>query len=120
MGIIVLHIYLTNANQFSSGHISFSKKIKKSSCIKEKLFYLCINQLNKKTMKVVSSRITEQPKSFFDPMPKVYVTMENGVEEFLFEYYPDEISFTPDEFVGLTIEECRHLKFVKDKKYLQS
>ena len=84
------------------------------------MFYLCINQLNKKTMKVVLSRITEQPKSFFDPMPKVYVTMENGVEEFLFEYYPDEISFTPDEFVGLTIEECRHLKFVKDKKYLQS
>jgi hypothetical protein len=51
-------------------------------------------------------------------MPKVYVTLENGVEEFLFEYYPDEISFTPSEFIGLTIEECRHLKFEKDKTYL--
>ena len=71
-------------------------------------------------MKVVSCRITDQPKSFFDPMPQVFVTMENGVEEFLFEYYPDEISFTPDEFVGLTLDECRHLKFVKDKRYLQS
>ena len=71
-------------------------------------------------MKVISSRITEQPKSLFDPMPQVWVTMENGQEEFLFEYYPDEISFTPNEFVGLTIEECRHLKFVKDKKYLTS
>jgi hypothetical protein len=71
-------------------------------------------------MKVVSARITDQPKSFFDPMPQVFVTMENGEEQFLFEYYPDEISFTPDEFVGLTIDECRHLKFVKDKRYLQS
>ncbi len=56
----------------------------------------------------------------FHAMPKVYVTLENGVEEFLFEYYPDEISFTPNEFVGLTIEECKHLKFVKDKNYLTS
>ena len=71
-------------------------------------------------MKVISSRITEQPKSLFDPMPQVWVTMENGQEEFLFDYYPDEISFTPNEFVGLTIEECRHIKFVKDKKYLTS
>ena len=71
-------------------------------------------------MKVISSRITDQPKSFFDPMPQVFVTMENGIEEFLFDYYPDEISFTPNEFVGLTLNECRHLKFKKDKKYLTS
>ena len=45
-------------------------------------------------MKVVSARITEQPKGLFDPMPKVYVTTEDGVEQFLYMYYPDEISFT--------------------------
>jgi hypothetical protein len=88
----------------------------------KKVLYLCINK--NEIMKVINSRITEQPKSFWDPesnfcpMPKVYVTLENGVEEFLFEYYPDEISFTPSEFIGLTIEECRHLKFKKDKIYL--
>ena len=71
-------------------------------------------------MKVLSSRINEQPKSFFDPMPQVFVTMENVIEEFLFDYYPDEISFTPNEFVGLTLDECRHLKFKKDKKFLTS
>ena len=71
-------------------------------------------------MKVISSRITEQPKSIFDPIPKVFVTLENGEEQFLFDYYTDEISFTPDEFVGLTIEECRHLKFVKDLRFLTS
>lgn len=69
-------------------------------------------------MKVIKARITEQPKSLFDDMPRVYVTLENNVEEFLFEYYPDEISFTADEFVGLSVDECKHLKFVKDKNYL--
>lgn len=69
-------------------------------------------------MIVISSRITDQPKSLYDPIPRVYVTLENGNEEFLFEYYPDEISFTPSEFIGLTIKECRHLKFKKDKNYL--
>lgn len=71
-------------------------------------------------MKIVSSRITEQPKSLFDPMPEVWVTYENGVEEFLFDYYPDEISFSPEEFIGKTKEECITLKFQKDKRFLQS
>jgi len=71
-------------------------------------------------MKIVSARITAMPKSLFDPMPQVYVTLENGKEEFLYEYYPDEISFSPSEFVGLTIDEARHLKFIKDRNYLQS
>lgn len=60
------------------------------------------------------------PKSFFDPMPQVWVTTENGEEQLLFEYYPDEISFSKEEFIGFTIEEARHLKFTKDKAYLQS
>ena len=71
-------------------------------------------------MKIISARITAMPKSLFDPMPQVYITLENGVEEFLYDYYPDEISFTPSEFVGLTKDEARHLKFVKDKRFLQS
>jgi hypothetical protein len=71
-------------------------------------------------MKVISCRITEQPKSLFDPMPRVYITMEDNTEHFLFEYYPDEISFRPSEFIGLTMEECRTLKGNKDRKYLQS
>lgn len=70
--------------------------------------------------KIISARITEQPKSLFDPMPQVFVTMEDGVEEFLFEYYPDEISFSPQEFKGLTLADAKHLKFKKDKNYLQS
>jgi hypothetical protein len=71
-------------------------------------------------MKIISARITAMPKSLFDSMPQVYVTMEDGNEQFLYEYYPDEISFSPSEFVGLTKDEAKHLKFVKDKIFLQS
>jgi hypothetical protein len=71
-------------------------------------------------MKIVSARITEMPKSFFDPMPKVFVTFENGQEEFLYEFYPDEIMFATNEFIGLTKEEAISLKTQKDLKYLRS
>ncbi len=71
-------------------------------------------------MKIKSARITPQPKSLFDPMPQVHVTLEDGSEQFLFEYYPDEISFSPKEFEELTMEQARTLKFNKDKNYLQS
>lgn len=71
-------------------------------------------------MKVISARITAMPEDMFGPMPQVYVTFENGVEEFLFEYYPDEISFTAAEFLGKTKQECHNLKFEKDRRYLTS
>lgn len=68
---------------------------------------------------ITSARITDMPKTMFDPMPKVYVIVDNK-EQFLFEYYPDEISFRPEEFIGLTADEARKLKFDKDLKYMQS
>lgn len=71
-------------------------------------------------MKIISARITAMPQGWFDPMPQVWVTTEDGVEQLLFEYYPDEISFNKEEFIGLTIDEAKHLKFNKDKEYLQS
>ncbi len=71
-------------------------------------------------MKVVSARITEKPKSLFSDMPRVYVTLEGGKEMFLFEYFPDEIKFSPQEFIGLTISDCIRLKFQKDKEFLTS
>lgn len=70
-------------------------------------------------MKILDARITKMPLKFLDPMPEVYVTYENGIEEFLFKYYPDEISFHPKEFIGLTKAEALHLKYLKDKDYLK-
>lgn len=71
-------------------------------------------------MKIQSATISAMPKGFGDPMPIITATMEDGSEERLFEYYPDELSFTAEEFVGLTLEEGKQLKFKKDKAYLQS
>ena len=70
--------------------------------------------------RIVSARITAMPKAFGDDMPQVYVTVAGGNEEYLFNYYPDEISFREKDFLGLTLDEARHLKFLKDKAYLQS
>ena len=71
-------------------------------------------------MKIIKARITEMPKSFFDEMPMVYATIEDGTEHLLFSYYPDEISFTENEFVGLTLQEGKDLRRQKDLRFLQS
>ena len=71
--------------------------------------------------KIIKCRITPQPTSIFDPIPQIFVTLEGeSDEQFLLEYYPDEISFTEQEITGLTISEVRTLHFQKDKRYLQS
>ncbi len=75
--------------------------------------------------KIIKARITDMPRSMpkgmFDPMPQVYVILEDGLtEHLLFEYYPDEISFKAEEFIGLTPLQARALKTKKDRQYLQS
>lgn len=70
--------------------------------------------------KIKSARITAMPKSLFDEMPMIFVTFEDGTEEFLFSYYPDEISFTAKELEGLTVAEAKNLKFCKDYAYMRS
>ena len=70
--------------------------------------------------KIVGVRFTEMPKSIFDPMPQVFGILEDGAEILLFSYYPDEISFSEQEFIGLSVSEARYLKFKKDKLFLQS
>jgi len=70
--------------------------------------------------KIIKAKITERPKSLFDPMPKVIVTYENGEQEELFEFYPDEIDFEEEEFIGLTKREALRLRQEKDIDYLQS
>jgi hypothetical protein len=71
-------------------------------------------------MKIISCKITAMPKGMFDPMPKVIATFEDGSIKEIFEYYPDEISFSENEFIGLTEDQARHLKFIKDRNFLQS
>jgi len=59
------------------------------------------------------------PGDGFSTRAQVIVTI-NGKEQPLFEYYDDELSFHPSEFIGLTIEEGRALFTKKDIEYLRS
>lgn len=69
--------------------------------------------------KIARARITPLPKQLGDPLPEVWVVLEDGSEKFLFTYYPDEISFVESDFIGLTEDEARTLKFGRDRSYLQ-
>jgi hypothetical protein len=76
------------------------------------------------SMKIKSATITPMPRpmplGMFDPMPEVIATFEDGSTKSLFSFYPDEVSFTTSEFVGLTEEEAHTLFQQKDTAYLRS
>jgi hypothetical protein len=78
------------------------------------------NQSPNKGKRVKSANVGNPNVGMFDPMPKVKVTYQDGTEEELFSYYPDEISFSPHEFVGLTREQACELRTKKDVSYLRS
>ena len=71
-------------------------------------------------MKIVAAYIGPFPETLFDKMPEVKVTYDNGDKETLFSFYPDEIFFTPAEFIGLTREQAGQLRHKRDVAYLQS
>lgn len=69
---------------------------------------------------ITSARITEMPKSIFDPMPEVHVTYEDGAEENLFSFYPDEIMFVPEDFSGKTRSAAFELFHKRDVEFLRA
>lgn len=75
-------------------------------------------------MKIKSVTITAMPRpmpeGMFDPMPEVIATFEDESTKTLFSFYPDEVSFEPGEFTGLTVEEACDLFQRKDRAYLRS
>jgi hypothetical protein len=69
--------------------------------------------------RIVSVRI-QKSTSIFNP-PVVFVFYETQtVEMELFSYYPDEISFSASELIGLTRSEAISLKGKKDRAFLIS
>ena len=50
---------------------------------------------------------------------KLILVCEDGALEEM-KYFGDEISFTSDELIGLTVQEAHDLKAKKDLAYLQS
>jgi hypothetical protein len=69
---------------------------------------------------IKSATISAMPRSLFDPMPVITATFSDGTVKELFSYYPDELSFTPGEFVGLTEEQAHELRHQKDVRFLRS
>jgi len=65
--------------------------------------------------KIVSVEITPGPGplpgGIFEQAPRVIATLEDGDTVELFSYYANERSFTPAQFVGLTVDEGRQLKY---------
>ena len=45
---------------------------------------------------------------------------ENGDWKLLFTYYPNELTFDSDEFIGLTDQEARNLHWQRDMEYFRS
>jgi hypothetical protein len=70
------------------------------------------------TRRIVSVVISPIPVEISEPLPEVIATFNDGSVQRLFSYFPDEISFLPSEFIGMTEDEARTLKAKKDSVYL--
>jgi hypothetical protein len=68
--------------------------------------------------KIVSAEITDGPgplpHGVFEQAPRVIATLDDGSRVELFSFYAHERSFDPAEFVGLTVEAGRNLKFASN------
>lgn len=74
-------------------------------------------------MKIKSARIEPGSRDITDfhyGRDKVIATLEDGSEELAFSYFADELSFTPEQFVGKTLEEARQIHHRADVAYLRS
>ena len=65
--------------------------------------------------KIVAVQITvgpgPLPHGVFEQAPRVIATLDDGNKVELFSFYANERSFSPAEFIGLSVEEGRRLKF---------
>jgi hypothetical protein len=65
--------------------------------------------------KIVSAEITNGPgplpRGVFEQAPRVIATLDDGSRVELFSFYAHERSFSAAEFVGLSVEQGRSLKF---------
>lgn len=69
--------------------------------------------------KAVRSYIKREGKGWLQNT-SVWLVYADGSEEKAFDYYPDEISFYENEFVGKTKSEAIAIKVQKDVDYLRS
>jgi hypothetical protein len=56
------------------------------------------------------------PGAVFDQAPRVIATLDDGRDVELFSFYAHERSYGARQFVGLTVEEARRLKFAPENR----
>ena len=70
--------------------------------------------------RIASAEITTVPEPLrdrlFDQGPRVIVTLDDGRRIELFSFYAHERNFAPADFVGLTVDEGRRLKFAPEHR----
>lgn len=47
-------------------------------------------------------------------------TMDDGSEETIIHWFSDELQFSPNDFIGMTVEGARDFKQARDIAYLRS
>ena len=60
-----------------------------------------------------------KPAGLLDEMPSVVAVFDDGSRRVLFTFFPDEYTFTADDFLGLTEAEAREVRNRRDIQYLQ-
>jgi hypothetical protein len=66
-------------------------------------------------MKITAADIRIQ-----DGRASMRVTLEDGSEQDAIAWFVDELTFTPDDAIGRTVEQLCTLQFERDRAYLQS
>jgi hypothetical protein len=67
---------------------------------------------------IIMATIT--PPAGWGDMAKVMAKMSDGTEVEVFKYFANELSFTAQEFTGLTLDEACERKYQRDLAYLTS
>jgi hypothetical protein len=65
-------------------------------------------------------RITAAAIAVGDGRATMRVRLEDGSEQAAISWYVDELTFTPEDAVGRTVQELRRLHFERDRAYLRS
>lgn len=71
-------------------------------------------------MKIVKATILKKGIEGFYCENEVHVELEDGSKQRLFRYFPDELYFHADEFIGLTVDQAIALRTKRDVAYLRS
>ena len=83
-----------------------------------------MKSLRTATLKITAAKIGPMPRpmpaGLLDPSPFAMVTFEDGTHERLFTFYPDEITFTENDLVGLTRDQALQLYHKRNVEYLKS